>query len=40
MAAGDETGVGIQSAKQGDRFRETGRAMILERSGNQEVLPQ
>ena len=40
MAAGDETGVGIQPAKQGDRLRETGRAMILERSGNQEVLPQ
>ena len=40
VAAGDETGVGIQPAEQGDRFRETGRAMILERSGNQEVLPQ
>ena len=39
VAAGDDAGVGIEPAEQGDRFRETGRAMILEGSGDQDVLP-
>ena len=39
VAAGDDAGVGIQPAEQGDRVREAGGAMILEGSGDQVVLP-
>jgi hypothetical protein len=39
MAAGDYAGVGIEPAEEGDRFREIGRPMILERSGDQDILP-
>ena len=39
VAAGDHARLGIKLAQEGDRFREVGWPMILERSGDQDVLP-
>jgi hypothetical protein len=39
VAAGDDARLGIELAKKRDRFREIGRPMILERSGDQDTLP-
>src|ERR1700722_2117675 len=39
VAAGNDASVGIELAEEGDRFRETGRPMILEGSGDQDILP-
>ncbi len=39
VAASEEARVGIELTEKSDRFRKTGRPMILEGSGDQGVLP-
>ena len=40
VAAGDDASVGIELAEESDRLRETGRPVILEGSGDQDILPR
>ncbi len=40
VAAGDDASIGTELAQERDRFREIGRPMIFEGSGDQDGLPR